>query len=163
MDALAVRFSALTLAGKSAAAQPPHPHAKSDRGSARYADDGKRAGIAGRASGVTEGAEDAEAAFMGFVVAPPSGLAYSVAVETALDGAKGWRFPCPRCGGNIEMKEAELNCKIVRHGDRLGPHADQAACEQFARDSLQRFRGGAGCGAALQFREGLVLQVDHST
>jgi len=98
----------------------------------------------------------------GYVVTDAQGVRTSVAVLGDLPGEDGsgshptWKFPCPRCESSITMRNAELACKIFRHG-QVPPHASLAECEKVLTTSK------TGCGAALEFKDGIIHIVGHNT
>jgi hypothetical protein len=61
------------------------------------------------------------------------------------------RFPCPHCGGSVEVAVTEVNCGIFRHGVvratslPIPPHATRSEC-----DALIQANAVWGCGRPIQ-------------
>jgi len=81
-------------------------------------------------------------------------------VQCNMDGESGWRFDCPNCGALIEVREADTNCKIFRHGKDLNPHASFEDCAAFLKRP-----GSIGCAIPLRLDTvlRLVFIVDYTT
>lgn len=72
-----------------------------------------------------------------------------------------WRFNCVQCSGMIEMLDSELNCRIIRHGHQLLPHANKQTCNEFSNKSKQIVGFEAGCGQPMRFAFGIVSACDY--
>jgi hypothetical protein len=47
-------------------------------------------------------------------------------------------FPCPHCGGYIQVQKNQINCKIFRHGvkknmTQIPPHSTKAQCDAYLK------------------------------
>ena len=72
-----------------------------------------------------------------------------------------FEFPCPQCGGQVEVLHREVACGIFRHGslrtnpnERLPPHASRAQCEALLLP-------WSGCGKPFRFDGHVATLCDY--
>lgn len=70
-------------------------------------------------------------------------------------------FPCPHCGGYIQVAKTEINCQIFRHGQyktgqAVPPHSSKEVCDRLVASHLVY-----GCCKPLKFDGHTVTICDY--